>query len=94
MEQFDIKLALKHSALAYYGNDHSLGGYLLKGCLRRLSLMPLNVEQASYLNKIISVMNDTVKRCDYTALADLICFELIQNFPEFDNLLQTTEASE
>lgn len=91
MENFDIELALKQSALAYYGNDHTLAGYLQKGCLRRLSLLPLNLEQAAYLNNTIASMNTMVKACNYTGLADVIHFELIQNFPEFDSLLVQSE---
>ncbi len=87
MQPFDIKSTLKNSALAYYSNDHGLAGYLLKGCLRSLSLLPLNNEQASYLNNVINDINQRVTRGDYTGLADVIMFELIQNFPDFDALL-------
>ncbi|MGY2572192.1 hypothetical protein [Vibrio sp. C8] len=87
MQDFDIEITLKQSATAYYGNDHTLGGYLLKGCLRRLSLLPLNLQQATYLNETIAKLNEIVKKCDFTGLADMIMFELIQNFPDFDSLL-------
>jgi len=86
MNSFDIETTLKQVAHAYYSNDHSLGGYLLNGCLRRLSLLPLNASQASYLTDMINKLGDTVNRHDYTGLADVIHFELIQNFPDFDSL--------
>ncbi len=94
MEIFDIELTLKQSATAFYGNDHTLGGYLLKGCLRRLSLLPLNIAQATYLNKVVATMNEMIKRYDYTGLADIIHFELIQNFPEFESLLVQDSKNE
>lgn len=96
MQDFDIEITLKQSATAYYGNDHTLGGYLLKGCLRRLSLLSLNIEQASYLNKVVTGLNDKVNKCDFTGLADMIMFELIQNFPDFDSLLakETQDSAE
>ncbi len=87
MENFDIKLTLKQSAVAYYGNDHTLAGYLLKGCLRRLTLLPLSVEQAKYLNETIAKLNQMVNKSDFIGLADVIHFELMQNFPDFDSLL-------
>ena len=87
MQDFDIDITLKPSATAYYGNDHNLGGFLLKGCLRRLSLLSLNISQATYLNKKITELNEKVNKCDYIGLADVIHFELIQNFPDFDSLL-------
>ncbi|NIY93968.1 hypothetical protein [Vibrio diazotrophicus] len=89
MNDFDIEETLRKAAVAYFGNDHNLGMYLLKGSLRRLSLLPLNIEQAKYLNEIIAKLNETASRCDYTGLADMIMFELIQNFPDFDSLLMT-----
>ncbi len=94
MDSFDIETTLKQIAIAYYGNDHGLGSYLLKGCLRRLSLLPMNVEQAAYLNRSIAIINEMIKRADYVALADVISFELMQNYPDLDSLLQTAEASE
>ena len=93
MENFDIELTLKQSAIAYYGNDHSLGGYLLKGCLRRLSLLPLNLQQATYLNETIAKLNEMVTKCNYTGLADVIHFELMQNFPDFASLLARDSAN-
>lgn len=87
MKSFDIEETLRKSAEAYFGNDHNLGMYLLKGCLRRLSLLPLNAEQASYLATNISTINEMIKLSNFTALADMIMFELIQNFPDFDSLL-------
>ncbi len=94
MEQFDIELTLKTVAKAYYSNDHSLAVYLLNGCLRRLSMFPLNVDQTTYLTEMIHILTNTVNRHDYTALADIIQFELLQNFPDFDSLLaQETQDS-
>ncbi len=87
MDNFDIELSLKQAAIAYFGNDHSLGGYLLKGCVRRLSLLPLNKEQVTYLNQAIATLNEMANNGDFTGLADVIHFELMQNFPDFDSLL-------
>ncbi len=87
MNNFDIQSSLSQSAISYYRHEYNLGSTLLKGCLRRISLLSLNTEQAAYLNKTITTINETVKRSDYTGLADMIMFELIQNFPDFDSLL-------
>ncbi len=87
MDNFDIQSSLNQSAVSYYRHEYNLGSTLLKGCLRRISLLSLNTEQAAYLNKTITKINETAKRCDYTGLADIIMFELIQEFPDFDALL-------
>lgn len=89
VDSFDIESNLKQSAVAYYRHEYNLASLLLKGCLRRLSLLPLNAEQANYLNRAIEKINATVKRCDYTGLADIIHFELIQEFPGFNSLLES-----
>jgi|GEM_PF-4738943 len=89
MQFLDIKETLKKSAVAYYGNDHDLASYLLQGCLRQMSLLPLNINQANYLNIMIKDITDIANRSDYTRLADVIMFEFIQNFPDFDTLLIT-----
>ncbi len=83
---FDIQETLKQSAIAYYRHEYNSATTLLKGCLRRLSLLPLNTEQRSYLEQAINNMNQTAERCDFTGLADIILFELIQNFPDFNTL--------
>ncbi|WP_165311088.1 hypothetical protein [Vibrio ziniensis] len=92
MNNFDIEETLTKAAVAYFGNDHNLGMYLLKGCLRRLSLLPLNAEQASYLATTISTINEMIKLNNFTGLADVIMFELIKNFPDFDSLLAQDSA--
>ncbi len=89
MENFDLQESLKQSAIAYYRHEYNVASMLLKGCLRRLSLLPINGEQAAYLNSAITSINEAVERCDYTGLADIILFELIQNFPDFESLLKT-----
>lgn len=87
MGNFDIQKTLHQSANAYFRHEYNSASTLLKGCLRRLSMLPLNAKQAEYLSKAIENINQMVKRCDYTGLADVIMFELIQNFPDFDSLL-------
>ncbi len=87
MASFDIQENLKQSAIAYYRHEYNSASILLKGCLRRLSFLPLNKVQAAYLTENIEAINAAVARCDYIGLADLIHFELMQNFPEFDSLL-------
>lgn len=87
MKFLDIENSLKQSAFAYYGNDHDLASYLLQGCLRQISLLNLNIKQATYLNIVIKDITDIANRCDFTRLADLIMFELVQNFPDFCSLV-------
>ncbi len=86
MEHIDIEQTLKATSQAYYSNDHGLAVYLLNGCLRHLSMLQLNIEQATYLTEIIKTLTDTVNRHDYTRLADIIEFEFLQNFPDFNGL--------
>ncbi len=90
MKDFDIDSTLKQAAIAYYRNDQILGSYLLKGCLRRISMLPLSETQQKYLNNTVTKLNGMSERCDYTALADTVHFELMQNFPDFSSLLQPT----
>ncbi len=90
MTDFDIQETLKQSAVAYYRADYELAGMLLKGCLRRLSLLPLEINQVEYLNQLVTQLNAIVQRYDYVALADVINYELIQNFPDIDTLLESS----
>lgn len=87
MENFDLATSLKQSAVAYYRHEYNLASILLRGSIRRIAMLPLDVQQAAYLNNTIEKINSAVNRCDYIGLGDIVHFEFIQNFPNFESLI-------
>ncbi len=85
---------MEQAAQAYYRGQHPLGNHLLKGSLRIFSFLPLETEQAVYVNTTMKAINETYKKQDYTRIADILMFEFVANFPGFDSLFKNESADE